>query len=215
MWFVSVGRETEGEPSWPFSWKFTESLTQQCSVSVSRWLHGGWFAARFNLQTEHGVCRVYQMVVLVCWLGNVSTHDGQMWCLYFFVSLPLRIYIYIYVCACACTRSRSNSPRAMRFPHFYSLDFTSFELSSFFRRPRIHHRAERCVISSGSASSSHRPNFISSTVEAVDLRWSRARRTSDPTQPLDRAICLTCPRLFRALTDRLQPKRGSWTSRDV
>lgn len=47
------------------------------SVSRCRWLHRPWFAARFSLQTRHGVCRVYQMAVLVCWLGNVSTHDAR------------------------------------------------------------------------------------------------------------------------------------------
>lgn len=62
-----------------FSWKFTESpWPNLCPVSVV--VHRPWFAARFNLQTErrHGVCRVYQMVVLLRCLANVSTHDGQM-----------------------------------------------------------------------------------------------------------------------------------------
>lgn len=77
-------------------------------------VHRPWFAARFNLQTErrNGVCRVYQMVVLVrCLLANVSTHDGQM-------CLLLRVLLSAY------TRSRSDSSRTtIRFPHFYSLHF--------------------------------------------------------------------------------------------
>lgn len=110
-------------------------------------VHRPWFAARFNLQTErrNGVCRVYQMVVLVrCLLANVSTHDGQM-------CLLLRVLLSAY------TRSRSDSSRTtIRFPHFYSLHFAllfplffyppSSSSSPFLffsprreKRPRIHH----------------------------------------------------------------------------
>ena len=115
------------------------------SVSRSRWLHRPWFTARFNLQTEHSVCRVYQMVVLVRWLGNVSTHDGQM-------CLLLRVSPFVLVHGLILPGRRFVS-------HIFIPSISPAPLSSAFE-PRIYH----CRIEQ-SCNFPHRefypPNFIS------------------------------------------------------